>query len=54
MHSYNPFELFSKQWALVTRSKPQAFPVDENGDWQAHWMFVGEVLDIQENFSAAE
>lgn len=36
------------------RSKPQAFPVDENGDWQAHWMFVGEVLDIQENFSAAE
>lgn len=36
------------------RSKPQAFPVDENGDWQAHWMFVGEVLDIQENAAAAE
>lgn len=26
------------------RSRPQAFPVDENGDWQPHWMFIGEVI----------
>ncbi len=30
------------------KSNPRAYPVDENGDWQAHWMFVGEILEVKE------
>ncbi|MBQ7501944.1 flavin reductase [bacterium] len=30
------------------RSKPQAFPVDENGEWQPHWTFVGEVIAVED------
>lgn len=29
-------------------SRPQAFPVDEKGDWQAHYLFVGEIIDVVE------
>ena len=29
-------------------TNPKSFPVDENGDWQPHWMFVGEILDVQD------
>ena len=28
------------------RNNPKSFPVDEKGDWQPHWMFVGEVLEV--------
>ena len=28
------------------KSNPKSFPVDENGDWQPHWVFVGEILDV--------
>lgn len=27
------------------RSKPQVYPVDAEGAWQPHWMFLGEVLE---------
>ncbi len=30
-------------------SRPGAFPLDENGDWNPHWMFVGDIVDIKEN-----
>lgn len=26
--------------------KPGSFPPDENGQWQPHWMFMGEVMEI--------
>ena len=26
------------------RTKPGVFPPDENGDWQPHWVFVGEII----------
>ena len=29
-------------------SKPQSFPLDENGEWHAHYMFIGEVIDVIE------
>ena len=29
-------------------SKPQSFPLDENGEWHAHYMFVGEIIDVIE------
>ena len=25
-------------------ARPKAFPPDENGEWQPHWAFVGEIL----------
>ena len=30
------------------RSNPRAYPVDENGDWQPHWVYVGEILEVRE------
>ncbi len=27
------------------RANPAVYPPDENGDWQPHWVFVGEVLE---------
>ncbi|MBO6054613.1 MAG: flavin reductase, partial [Oscillospiraceae bacterium] len=29
------------------RDNPGAYPVDENGDWQPHWIFIGEVLEAR-------
>ncbi len=26
------------------RANPGAYPVDENGEWQPHWVFIGEVI----------
>ena len=30
------------------RVNPKAYPVDENGDWQPHWLFIGDILDVRE------
>lgn len=27
------------------RSHPEVYPPDENGEWQPHWVFVGEVVE---------
>lgn len=29
-------------------SQPRAFPPDADGDWQPHWIFVGEVIEVAE------
>ncbi len=29
-------------------SRPEAFPPDEDGDWNPHWIFIGEVIDVKE------
>jgi len=26
------------------KANPAAFPLDENGDWQTHYMFIGEII----------
>ena len=31
------------------RDYPAVYPVDEHGDWQPHWMYVGEIVDVWEN-----
>lgn len=28
------------------KANPKVYPVDENGEWQPHWMFIGEILDV--------
>lgn len=30
------------------QSNPKAFPPDEKGEWQPHWMFIGEIIDIED------
>lgn len=30
------------------RVNPKVYPVDENGDWQPHWLFIGDILDVSE------
>lgn len=30
------------------QAHPAVYPPDENGDWQTHWMFVGEVLAVND------
>ena len=32
----------------IYANKPQAFPPDDAGNWQPHWVFVGEVIDAPE------
>ena len=29
-------------------SNPKVYPVDENGDWNPHWIFIGEIIDYKE------
>ncbi len=29
-------------------SKPTSFPLDENGEWQAHYEFIGEIIEVIE------
>ena len=31
------------------QANPKAYPLDANGDWQSHWMFVGQILDVRES-----
>ena len=31
------------------KSKPQVYPPDEQGQWQPHWVFVGEILQIRQS-----
>lgn len=30
------------------QSKPGVYPPDENGNWQTHYLFIGEVIDVLE------
>lgn len=27
------------------KANPKVYPVDENGEWQPHWVFVGEIIE---------
>ncbi len=29
-------------------SKPEVYPPDENGVWQPHWMFIGDILEVED------
>ncbi len=30
------------------KDNPKSYPVDENGEWQTHWVFVGEILQVSD------
>ena len=32
--------------AAYYRANPKTYPPDENGEWQPHWMIVGEILNV--------
>lgn len=32
----------------IYRNNTKTFPPDENGDWQPHWMFIGEILETDD------
>ena len=29
-------------------ANPNVYPVDENGEWQPHYIFIGEIIDTKE------
>ena len=31
------------------KANPKAYPVNEQGEWEPHWMFVGEIKEVMEN-----
>ena len=31
------------------KANPEAYPVDKKGDWQPHWVFVGEIEDVRDS-----
>ena len=33
------------------KENPKVYPVDENGEWQPHWVFVGEIIDEMDSDS---
>ena len=30
------------------KDHPQVYPADENGEWQPHWVFVGEITAVED------
>ena len=30
------------------KDNPKAYPPDENGEWQPHWLFIGEVIEAED------
>lgn len=30
------------------QANPSVYPPDENGQWQTHYMFVGEIIEVDE------
>lgn len=30
------------------KANPQSFPLDAAGEWQPHWVFVGEIIEVED------
>lgn len=30
-------------------ANPKVYPLNENGEWEPHWVFVGEIIDVKDN-----
>ena len=30
------------------QTNTRSFPADEHGEWQPHWMFIGEIIDVDD------
>ena len=50
-HSFDREELAPEIRAYY-RERPGVFPPDEQGEWQPHWVFVGEILETLEGESS--
>ena len=44
-HPFNK-EGISEDVQEYYKANPKVYPPDETGEWQPHWMFVGEIIDI--------
>ena len=33
----------------ILQSKPKVYPVNEQGEWEPHWVFIGEIKDVKES-----
>jgi len=31
------------------KTNPKVYPVNENGEWEPHWVYVGEIKEVKEN-----
>lgn len=29
-------------------ANPQAYPLNEDGEWKPHWIFIGEIINVKE------
>ena len=38
----------AKEYQEMYAANPKLYPPDEEGIWQPHWVFVGEILDVLE------
>ena len=46
-HAFSKEDL-APEIADYYKASPKVFPPDGNGEWRAHWAFVGEVMEIRE------
>jgi len=30
------------------QTNTRSFPADEHGEWQSHWMFIGEIIKVDD------
>jgi flavin reductase (DIM6/NTAB) family NADH-FMN oxidoreductase RutF len=30
-------------------ANPKSYPLNENGEWEPHWLFIGEIVDVKDN-----
>ena len=37
-----------KEYQEMYEANPKLYPPDENGEWQPHWVFIGEILEVLE------
>ena len=45
-------EDIAPEYQEMYASNPKVYPVDEDGQWQPHWVFIGEVVDTLEKQAA--
>jgi flavin reductase (DIM6/NTAB) family NADH-FMN oxidoreductase RutF len=30
-------------------ANPKVYPLNENGEWEPHWLFIGEIINVKDN-----
>ena len=47
-HQFSKGDL-APEIAAYYQANPKVYPTDENGDWQTHYVFIGEIMDLINN-----